>query len=280
MMDLPEENSRVVAPSANFHVAFSKNSDFTEKKNYIFALWAVMNHPIASLWLHENSIVQTIPTKNFRNFPLPNKWGRKEDIGSLAFHAKDLIDKIREKRETFSQISTIDIEKIVKAMDDIVFQMYEITNSERLRIEAWFDKDSRPGLEDFYKIKKSNDDSSRVEHIAYEESTLETTFETSDINFEKGMIKLVIDGLPHNSDESASDDGIWLKIIPVMPGWAMEKGALGWIELTTQNENRLIQSPARYLLSFRLNKNAYKTQEEIDKNTFKIANVKSIKGVS
>ncbi len=276
MIDIPKDIRKVVAPSQNFHVAFSKSSNVSDKKNYIYALWAVMNHPIASLWFHEKSRVQKIPTMSFRNFPLPKKWSSKEGVGSLAFYAKDLINKMREtKRES------IDIEKIVKAIDDAVFQMYEIANSERRRIEAWFDKDSRPGLEDFYKIKKSNDDSKPVEHITYEESIWETTFETSDINFEKSMIKLVIDGLAPISEESASDDnGIWLKIVPVIPGWAMEKGSLGWIELTTHNENRLIQSPARYLLSFRLNKNAYKTQEEIDENDFKVADMKSKKVVS
>lgn len=276
MIDVPKDIRKVVAPSQNFHVAFSKSSNLSDKNNYIYALWAVMNHPIASLWLHEKSRVQKIPTKSFRNLPLPNKWSSKEGVGSLAFHAKDLISKMREtKRES------IEIEKIVKAIDDAVFQMFEITNNERRRIESWFDKDSRPGLEDFYTVKKANDDSKHVEHIAYDEPIWETTFETSDINFEKSMVKLVIDGLSHSSEESASDgNGIWLKIIPVMPGWSMQKGALGWIELTTQNENRLIQSPARYVLSFRLNKNAYKSEEEIYKTSFKVADIKSNRVVS
>ena len=285
MIDIPKDIRRVVAPSANFHVAFSKSGNISDKKNYIYALWAVMNHPIASLWFHEGSRVQTIPTKSFRNFPLPKKWSSKEDIGSLASHAKDLISEMRASRQKIlSQLipqQGLDTEQIVKTIDDIVFQMYEITNGERRRIEEWFDKESRPGLEGFYKIKKSNKDFSSVERIVYEEPIWETTFEAIDIDFGESLIRLVIDGLLHNSEESASDNnGIWLKIIPVIPGWAMKKGSLGWIELTTHYAKKLNQSPEQYIVSFRLHKNAYKTQEEVDKSLYIVSDIKSKKAGS
>lgn len=285
MLDVPRDNRRVVAPSANFHIAFSKDSNFTEKKNYIYALWAVMNHPIASLWLHESSRVQTIPTKSFRKFPLPEKWRSKEDIKALALHAKDLIIKIRaSKKEILSQHiqqKAADIKEIVKAIDNIIFQMYEISNVERHRIEDWFDKEARPGLEDFYNIRKPQKTFSSVEPVGSGESIWETTFETLDIDFEKGLIKLAIDGLLHKSEENESEkDEVWIKIIPAIPGWAMKKGGLGWIELTTHHAEKLNQSPEQYIVSFRLHKNAYKTQEEIDKSLYIASDIKSKKAVS
>jgi hypothetical protein len=50
-----------------------------------------------------------------------------------------------------------------------------------------------------------------------------------------------------------------------MPGWLLEKGAIGWIEITTDSVKKLKKSPEKYILGFRLHKNAYKTQNEIEK---------------
>ena len=66
-------------------------------------------------------------------------------------------------------------------------------------------------------------------------------------------------------DSDHIDDAITLKIIPAMPGWLLEKGATGWVELTTDSANNLIQFPEKYIIGFRLHKNAYKTQDDIDK---------------
>ena len=285
MINLPKESSRVVAPAENFHVAFSNDSNIMDKKNYIYALWAVMNHPIASLWFHESLRVQKIPTRSFRKFPLPGKWGSKDDIKSLALHAKDLIVKIRaSKREILSQHiqqKAADIKEIVKAIDNIIFQMYEITNVERRQIEEWFEKEARPGLGDFYDIRKAKKTFSSVQPVGSGESIWETTFETLDIDFEKSLIKLAVDGLSNNSVESESDKNeILLKIIPAVPGWAMKKGATGWIELTTHNAEKMNQSPEQYIVSFRLHKNAYKTQEEIDKSLYMVSVIKNRKAVS
>ncbi|MEK7109820.1 MAG: N-6 DNA methylase [Patescibacteria group bacterium] len=281
MIDFPRDSSRVVAPAENFHVAFSKDSNIIDKKNYIYALWALMNHPIASLWLHESLRVQKIPTKSFRKFPLPEKWGSKDDIKSLALHAKDLTVKIREILSQHIQQKAADIKEIIKTIDNIIFQMYEITNVERRRIEEWLEKEARPGLEDFYDIRKPKKTFSSVEPVGSGESIWETIFETLDIDFEKSLIKLAVDGLSHNSEESESDKNkILLKIIPAVPGWAMKKGALGWIELTTHYAEKLNQSPEQYIVSFRLHKNAYKTQEEIDKSLYIASDIKSKKAVS
>jgi len=50
-----------------------------------------------------------------------------------------------------------------------------------------------------------------------------------------------------------------------MPGWLLENGAVGWVEITTDSAKKLKRSPEKYVLGFRLHKNAYKTQDEIDK---------------
>ena len=203
----------------------------------------------------------------------------------MALHAKDLTVKIRAfKKEVLSQHiqqKAADIKKIVKTIDNIIFQMYEIGDVERLRIEDWFDKEARPGLEDFYDIRKPQRTLSSVEPVGSGESIWETTFETLDIDFEKGLIKFAIDGLLHESEEAASEKNeVWIKIIPAIPGWAMKKGGVGWIELTTHHADKLDQSPEQYIVSFRLHRNAYKTQEEIDKSLYMVSDIKSRKAVS
>lgn len=60
----------------------------------------------------------------------------------------------------------------------------------------------------------------------------------------------------------------------------MKKGALGWIELTTHYVKKLKQKPEQYIVSFRLHKNAYKTQDEIDKGIYSVSDIKSKKAVS
>ena len=273
LIDVPHGNRKIVAPSENFLVAFSKENNIEDKQNYVYSLWAILNHPIASLWFHERFVVTKIPTANFENFPLPLIWTDNKNIKLLASLAKNLLFKVRASEKT-------SIERLVNNIDDIIFQMYKLTEAERQQIEEWFDKEPRSGLEDYYEVKKSKKDSSSVEHIVYEEPIWETTFETLDIDFKNSLIKLVIDGLSHDSEECASDNnGLWLKIIPVIPGWAMEKGSFGWIELTTLNPAKLTQAPARYLVNFRLHKNTYKTQDEIDENNYKVADIKK-KGVS
>jgi hypothetical protein len=194
----------------------------------------------------------------------------------LADLAKKLLFKMRASQKT-----VFDIEGLVNTIDDVIFEMYDLAKGERRRVEGWFDKEPRPGLADYYEIKKSNKDSSSVEHIVYDEPIWETTFETMDIDFDRGLIKFAMDGLLDNRDEVASDqNGIWLKIIPAMPGWCLSKGVMGWLELTTHNAEKLNESPEQYIVSCRLHKNAYKTQEEIDKSLYTASDIKSKKIVS
>jgi len=284
LIDVPHGNRKIVAPSENFLVAFSKEKNIEDKQNYVYSLWAILNHPIASLWFHERFVVTKIPTANFENFPLPVKWTDNKNIKLLASLARNLLLKVRASQKTVLEISDAKssaIESLVNNIDDVIFQMYGLTKVDRQQIEEWFDREPRPGLEDYYEIKKSVKDSSSVISIVYDEPIWETTFETLGIDFERGLIKLAIDGLLHKSEENESEKNeVWIKIIPAIPGWAMKKGGLGWIELTTHNAEKLNQSPEQYIVSFRLHKNAYKTQEEIDKSLYMVSDIKSRKAVS
>lgn len=284
LIDVPHGNRKIIAPSENFLVAFSKEKSIEDKQNYVYSLWAILNHPIASLWFHERFVVTKITTVNFEKFPLPIKWTDNKNIKLLASLAKNLLFKVGASQKAVLEISDAKssaIESLVKNIDDVIFQMYELTKVERQQIEEWFDREPRPGLEDYYEVKKSDKDSSSVIHIVYEEPIWETTFETLDVDFERGLIKFVIDGLIDNHNEVGFDkNGIWLKVIPATPGWCMRQGAMGWIELTTHSLNKLKQAPEEYVTSFRLHKNAYKTQEEIDKSLYMVSDIKSRKAVS
>jgi hypothetical protein len=265
LIDVPNETKKVVAPSESFDATFSKSTEMVDKKIYIYALWAVLNHSLASLWFHERLRVQKIPIKNYREkFPLPKNWD-VEKIQLLASIAKKLIDT---KREAYS-MPLLDpqgnsrIKEMVKKIDDVIYQMYEIKKSDRRRIEAWFGGEQRPLLKGICQSKKHDKIHNNGNRINYEEPEWETTCKTLELRFKENLIRLVIDGLTDHPD---AEEGIWLKIIPAMPGWLLEKGAVGWVGLTTDSPIKLKQSPEKYTVGFRLHKNAYKTQDEIDKN--------------
>jgi len=156
---------------------------------------------------------------------------------------------------------------MVKEIDDVIYQMYEVTKSDRRRIEAWFGGEQRPLLKSIRQSKKPDKTNNNGSSINYEEAEWETTCETLELCFKNNLIRLVIDGLMDDSEDiKSAEDGIWLKIIPAMPGWLLEKRAVGWVELTTDSAKRLKQSPEKYIVGFHLHKNAYKTQDEIDKD--------------
>lgn len=268
LIDVADNSRKVVAPSASYHATFSKSNNEIDKTNNVYGLWAILNHPLASLWFHERQRVQTIPTKNYREkFPLPKNWDI-EKIQLLASIAKKLIDT---KRDVYS-MPLLDpqdnsrIEEMVKKIDDVIYQMYEIKKSDRRRIEAWFGREQRPllkGISRTETIAKATNDFTRIN---YEVPEWETTCETLELRFKDNSIRLVIDGLADYSENSESvEGGLWLKIIPAMPGWLLENGSVGWVELTTDSAKRLKQSPEKYIVGFRLHRNAYKTQDEIDK---------------
>jgi hypothetical protein len=268
LVDVPEGSRRIVAPSASYHTTFSKSADKVDKKNDIYALWSILNHPLASLWFHERQRVQTIPTKNYRKFALPANWNI-ENIQSLASIAKNLVTTKRKMRSKplLDHRDSSKIKEMIKKIDDIIYQMYEINEGKRRRIEAWFGEEQRPLLEGICQRKTPAKATNDVTHINYEKPEWETTCETLEVRFKDNLISLVIDGLmDYSEDIEFAEDGIWLKIIPAMPGWLLENGAMGWVELTTDSAKRLKQSPEEYIVGFHLHKNAYKTQDEIDKD--------------
>ena len=276
LINIPDNPRKVVAPSESFDATFSKSESEIDKKNYTYALWAILNHPIASLWFHERQRGNKIPINNYRKkFPLPKDWNI-ENIQSLASIAKNLVTTKRgEISELHDSEDLSKTEEMVKAIDDIIYQMYEVNEDERRRVEAWFGEEQRPLLNGICQSKKPDKTKNNGSHLNYEEPEWETTCETLELRFKDNLIRLVIDGLMDDSEDiESAEDGIWLKIIPAMPGWLLKKGVVGWIELTTDSAKRLKQSPEKYIVGFRLHKNAYKTQDEIDKDLQSILDAK------
>ncbi len=263
LVDVPENSRKIVAPYESFDATFSKSEKGVDKKNYIYALWAILNHPIASLWFHERQRGHKIPINNYRRkFPLPKDWNA-ENVQSLASIAKELIDTKRNmssKPLLESQDSSKIIE-LVNKIDDLIYRMYEISKDERHRIEAWFGEKQRPLLGGISQRKTSAKATTEIIHINYEVPEWETTCETLELRFKENLIRLVIDGLTDYPDAA-------------MPGWILEKGAVGWMELTTDSAKRLKQSLEKYIVGFHIHKNAYKTQDEIDKSLFLFSEMK------
>lgn len=277
LIDIPDNNRNVVAPSESFDVIFSKSYSEIDKKNYTYALWTILNHPIASLWFHERQRGNKIPINNYRKkFPLPKNWN-KEDIKALSSIAKELIKKKRknDSKPLLDLQDNAKIKELVKKIDDIIYHKYGIKKGEKRRIETWFGQEQRPLLVDFEQPQKNVPKSNIGSGIIYDEPEWETTCETLELRFERNRIRLTIDGLTdYSKGIGSAEDGIWLKIIPAMPGWLLENGAVGWIEITTDSAKKLKRSPEKYVLGFRLHKNAYKTQDEIDKDLLLAPNAK------
>ena len=281
LIDVADSSRKVVAPSASYHATFSKSNNENDKTNNVYALWAILNHPLASLWFHERQRVQTIPTRNYKGFPLPKVWKIK-DVQSLASIAKKLIDAKRNmsSKPLHEPHDNLKIKAIVNKIDDVIYRMYEITKSDRSRIEAWFGGEQRPLLKGIWQSKKPDKINNNGSRINYEGPEWETTCEILELRFKDNLIRLVIDGLiDYSEDIESNEDGIWLKIIPAMPGWLLEKGSVGWVELTTDRAKRLKQSPEEYIVGFHLHKNAYKTQDEIDRRLFVISEMEMKKAV-
>ncbi len=279
LVDVPNSSRKVVAPSESFDATFSKSTKMVDKQRYIYSLWAVLNHPIASLWFHERLRVQKISIAKYHIFPLPKDWNI-EKIQSLASIAKELINTKRkiDLQPLLDPQDNPKIKEMVRTIYDIIYQMYEIKEGERRKIEEWFGEEQRPLLVDIEQTKKAAPKSNIGSGIIYDEPEWETTCETLELNFEKNRIRLTIDGLTDYSEGLGSaEDGIWLKIIPAMPGWLLENGAVGWVEITTDSAKKLKRSPEKYVLGFRLHKNAYKTQDEIDKGLLLAPNAETKK---
>lgn len=281
LIDVPIDPRRVVAPSESFDATFSKSTKIVNKKRYIYSLWAVLNHPLASLWFHERLRVQKISIDKYRIFPLPKDWNI-DKIQSLASIAKELIDAKRNMstKPLLEPQDNLGIKDMVKKIDDVIYHMYEINRSDRCRIEAWFGGEQRPLLKGICQSKKPDKTNNNGNRINYDEAEWETTCETLELRFKDNLIRLAIDGLREYAEDSRSvEEGIWLKILPAMPGWLLEKGAVGWIELTTDSAEKLEKSPEKYIVEFHLHKNAYKTQDEIDKDLFLASEMEMNKAV-
>lgn len=262
LIDIPEGSRKVVAPSESFDATFSKSKSKTDKKNDIYALWGILNHPLASIWFHERQRGSKIPINNYRRkFPLPNNWGQV-NVNALASHTKELIETKRNGRLQ----DTGKIKSLITTIDDLIYKMYGINDNERNKIDAWFGNERRPLLKDIYEPNYTLREKNSFNRVDYTFPAWETTCETLEINFEDEQIKLAIDGLKdYPGRQKAEEDGIWIKIVSTMPGWLLEKGAVGWIEITTDSVKKLEKFPEKHILGFRLHKNAYKTQDEIEK---------------
>jgi len=75
------------------------------------------------------------------------------------------------------------IKTIVKKIDDIIYQMYEINEGERRCIEAWFGEEQRPLLEGICQRKTFAEPTNNLIRINYEVPEWETTCETLETRY-------------------------------------------------------------------------------------------------
>lgn len=285
------KSEKGIATSSSFYPTFIIEDYRTFEKEYLYALWSVLNSPIASFYLREISLIKWIKISDYRNFPLPDCWDEVDKIKTLASRAKQLLDLKRKydsdyisnnkdnERKSFKAEQTLrnKILSLVKETDKIIYDMYNFTKSEIQQIEDFFGNEKRPGLEElgeewkqFKPVKKRE---KKVPSIDPNElKDFGTSFETIEVNYEKLQVKLIVNGLRDREDGIDVDqEGIWLPITPYMPGWILRPGANGMIYLKTYDSVLIQEFPEYFIKDFSLMKNAYKTIEEIEENVFREA---------
>ena len=264
LIDVPPKKEQPIAPSESYHAIFPKVSSIHERIKYSYALWAIFNHPLASLFFHERQRIQWISTKTVSNFPLPQDWDIHH-IELLTRHAEQLIAAVRS-----IPIDDALIAKLVNDLDELIYCFYGITDTERQQIENKFEEGTRPGLKGIFSFSKNRLKKIRKSpaiKIDFNKGTHTTTCETIEVLGEAQRIRLAIDGLTTYMDnEQPAINGILLKIMPdVMPGWLLHDGATGLIELSTWDVNKLKKHPEKYIIDFSLMKNAYMRHDEIER---------------
>jgi len=263
LIDTPDKKRNVVAPSENFHVAFSNNECEKLRNSFVYALWAILNHPLASLWFHERQAATKITTSSIERFPLPAQWGDQNQVIQLAELAKNLLLSIR----SFNFGRSGDLENLLVKLDEKIFQMYGISLTDSKLIQEWFDQEDRPLL----RRPRKKTVPKKAATIIHDSQIWRTTFETISINFETSQIQLIIDGIMEG--DILCDVATWMNITPCMPGWILNEKAIGWIEMTTFQVDKLKADPQSYILSFKPFKYAYMEDDDLF-NTFDTPNNK------
>ncbi|BBO72360.1 hypothetical protein DSCA_62900 [Desulfosarcina alkanivorans] len=273
------KNMKSLAPSESFHVAFSNQDKNPLKEQYLYSLWAILNHPIASLWFYERKKVQNIATNDFRSFPLP-LCSTDDDFKNLSKKAKEFLDFGRKLR--YSSVALKDVEKntfcsMIHEIDNIIYKLYNITNCQREVIEDFFPSEQRPLFKKIIKISTRNN---KVENVSSERefsrsNFWETTFETLQLTGSENKIKIIIDGF--DSGDKNESEGIWVPLTPIIPGWAKKEGATGWIELATNIPQQVMQNPDQAIRALRPHRNAYKSIEDIENDFLNLFNANNIK---
>lgn len=268
LIDLPLNNQRSVAPYSCFHVSFPKSGNKEEQEIFSYALWAIFNHPLSSLYFYEKKRVQSINVPQIKNFPLPKNWD-KDELVELAKISSQLIDIVRTSP---LQIDYETANQLIHKMDNTIYKLYGINNQEIMQIDRMFAGYNRPIFKGISVGKQSANNRKKMEckiAIQYSGRIRTTTFETLEINSQKNLVKVAIDGMDDDAEiPGISSSGIWIKLISVMPGWLLKEGATGWIELTTGNARLISKSPEEYILGFKMFKNAYMSEYELSNQYF------------
>jgi hypothetical protein len=169
-------------------------------------------------------------------------------------------EKVLKNGRSFFQDELAESEEI-KRLDILIYDLYGISQKDRKRIESKF-SGKRPltGRPLTSQHLKDGD----VLIYSTDERIRRTTFETIGIFQEERMVVLAIDGMdkyPSNYDQSRG--GIRLRTIPAIPGWVLQEGAMGWMELATGDCEKLSRQPEEYILGFNPFKNAYESRDKI-----------------
>lgn len=274
LIDIHTEDSFRIAPSYSYFTVFSLKED----SNYLYCLWILLQHPISCLYFYETKKKIWTNIDDYRNFPLPDSWNNVDTIKQLSTKAKMLLDlkcKYDSQEKNLLKLKE-EILSIVKDVDKYIYTLYGFKDSEIKQIEEFFGNEKRPGLSElgeewkqFAPSKSSKKKESFVDPNPIELEEFGTAFETLEVDYDRLRVKLSIMGLDEREDRTnIYNDGIWIPMIPNMPGWMLTLQASGWIHLKTHDSLLIQKYPKTYIHGFKLLKNAYESEDEIDKALF------------
>ena len=186
----------------------------TENFNYILPreasaeeLTAVLNSTLANAWFSSRNYQRDVNLSHLKELPFPYfSEQQSNDICELVHRIESLL------RSTDSH-AVERLHQCVEDLDNMIFDAYDVNETERKKISSWMNQFQRPGQ--WWTDAASTH---RSPLAPYRGRRWEITCEVNSVSADDGTMSLWVLG----SDDS--DNAVELPIPDSMPGWALRPG--------------------------------------------------------
>lgn len=177
-------------------------------------LAAVLNHPIANAWLDSMTYTRWLTADVLRGMPFPRVEGKSSQ--EAIAKAEGLVRKITaiSDRNGGKRVSDA-VAQLVGELDDVLFQLYGVSEAEREWVSRLFVGFRRPGGERPVEEGTASSVVKREPRLAMR--TISGLVHAVDLD--QRRLSVEVRGFP-------SDGPVWMEITEEMPGWLLRPGAL------------------------------------------------------